>query len=216
MPGYEEQRNALVTASHELKQRGLSVGNSGNVSLRTDEGMLITPSGVAAKQLSADLIVHMTLNGECFTKDIKPSSEWLMHAMLYASRSDAKAIVHCHSNYATLLACAHIEIPAQHYMIAATGANKVALAAYAQFGTKALANSALSAIANSKACLLANHGQLVLDQDLDKAMDLAEQIEQLAFWYWGNMQIEKVNLLNKNQMADVHLAFVDYGQQNKK
>lgn len=205
--------NALCEAMRTLLQKGLCNGAAGNASVRFKDGMLITASGIAADKLCASDMVFMQLDGSYDTKQRKPSSEWRMHADLYRSRTGANAVVHCHSNYATILACAGLSIPAQHYMVAAAGNDHIPLATYQLFGTEALSNAMLNAIGTGKACLLANHGQIVLEGTLEKALTLAEQVEQLALWYWGGLQLGKVNVLDPTQMADVSRAFTGYGQQ---
>ena len=65
----------------------------------------------------------MPLDGEygAWNGPLKPSTEWRFHFDITKSRPNVGAIVHTHSTYATVLAIAHKEIPACHYMIAAFG-----------------------------------------------------------------------------------------------
>ena len=212
-----ESRRQVVAAMRALVARGLTSGTSGNVSMHCGEGaMLITPTGVAPDRLEPEHIVFMSLDGEWRDDPLAPSSEWHMHADIYRHKPALGAVVHCHSPYATILACAHKPIPPLHYMLAAGGSCQVPLADYATFGTQALSDAALLALDSSRACLLANHGQLATGYDLDGALKLAELVEEIAHWYWGVLAIgQEPKLLSKEQMDEVLTAFATYGQQEK-
>jgi L-fuculose-phosphate aldolase len=211
-----ETRALLVAALSQLVETGLTSGSSGNVSVRTQAGMLITPTGVPPLDLEPGHVVSMQLDGTVDEGQLIPSSEWKMHADIYRNKPGIGSVVHCHSNYATILACAHRSIPAQHYMIAATGAHEVPLADYATFGSQALSDAAIGALSNSLACLLANHGQLTTGAELKDALKLAELVEELARWHWGALAIGGPKLLSGEQMEEVFAAFADYGQQGKR
>lgn len=157
----------------------------------------------------------MTLDGSVEADQLKPSSEWQMHAGIYAQRSDVGAVVHCHSRFATMLACAHRPLPAVHYMIAAAGSRVIPLAPYATFGTHELATLAVRAMGQGRACLLANHGQLTVGNTLEEALALAIEVEELAALYVGAEQLGGARLLDDAQMASVEAAFTVYGQQDE-
>ncbi|MEP4145978.1 MAG: class II aldolase/adducin family protein [Halioglobus sp.] len=210
-----ESRQAIVDTLVALGDKNLNKGTSGNVSAYTGEGMLITPTGVSPEVLRAEHIVHMSLNGEIDEGQLTPSSEWQMHADIYGGKPGIKAVVHCHSPYATILACSRKPIPAMHYMVAAAGSYGIPLAAYATFGSKALSAANLEALSTSMACLLANHGQLAVGFDLGRALKLAELVEEQAHCYWGTLAIGGPVLLESEQMDEVLNAFVSYGQQEK-
>lgn len=208
-------REALVKAMQSLVSKGLTTGTSGNISVRTAQGMLITPTGINPDDLQAQHIVHMDLSGEVDDGELNPSSEWRMHADIYSHKPGITACVHCHSNYATILACGHHIIPAQHYMVAASGNDFIPLAEYATFGSQQLSNANLKALDNSLACLLANHGQLSIGFNLDGAVKLAEIVEEQAFWYWGTLAIGGGKVLSSEQIGQVISKFASYGKQKK-
>jgi L-fuculose-phosphate aldolase len=209
----EASRQAVLGALQSLLDSGLTSGTSGNVSVQTDAGMLITPTGVAPKNLRHEYIVAMSLDGTPATGQLLPSCEWRMHADIYRNKPGVNAVVHCHSNYATILACAHKPIPAQHYMVAAAGSHEIPLAPYASFGSQALSDANLGALTHAKACLLANHGQLTTGPDLDSALVLAGLVEEQAFWYWGVLAIGQPQVLDSEQMDEVKGLFASYGPQ---
>lgn len=206
-------REALVRNYLKLIDSGLGTGSSGNLSMRIDSGMLITPTGILAENLNPEQLVALSLEGEAAEGQLLPSSEWHMHAAVYRDRPEIQAVVHCHSRYATILACAHRPIPAIHYMIAVTESDSVPVASYATFGTTALAESVVGALHGRLACLIANHGQLAIGRDLEQAMRVANEVEELAAIYWGSLAIGAEEVLSAEQMGDVQEAFTSYGQQ---
>ena len=218
MPVYQnspEHRQAVVNALRAMSERGLNKGSEGNVSVRTRSGMLITPTGVPPDALSASDVVHLTPEGVADPGQLRPSSEWAMHAAVYRARTEAMAVVHCHSPHATMLACARRAIPAMHYMVAAAGNDHIPLAGSARFGTEALSRETVAALGGTRACLLANHGQIALGTSLAEALVLAELVEEQARVYWGTLAIGGPVLLDSTQMADVLDAFTTYGQQDE-
>jgi L-fuculose-phosphate aldolase len=211
--GYESRlRNEIVEVSQAMAARGLNRGTSGNVSARLPDGLLVTPSGVTPDLLSADAIVRLDADGRAAAGALKPSSEWRMHAGLYARRPDMNAVVHCHSRHATTLACAGRSIPAFHYMVAVGGRSVIPLAPYRTFGTAALAEAVAEALDGGFACLMANHGQIVGAATLAKALAIAEEVEEQAAVYWGTLAIGGPKILDEEQMAEVFAQFKEYGQ----
>lgn len=208
-----ESRQAVVATLQALGAKNLNKGTSGNVSVATEDGMLITPTGVAVEILQAEHIVHMALDGSVEPGQLAPSSEWKMHAAVYRHKPGTAAVVHCHSPFATILACARKAIPAMHYMVAAAGGDSIPLAGYATFGSDELSAAAMQALSGNMACLLANHGQLAIGRDLAAALKLAELVEEQAHCYWGTLSIGGPVLLDGQEMDAVQQAFADYGQQ---
>lgn len=209
------QAEAIVRHYRTLIDSGLGTGSSGNLSMRVDAGMLITPTGIAASDLTPAQLVEVSLEGEVAAGQLLPSSEWHMHAAVYRNRPDIQSVVHCHSRYATILACAHRTIPAIHYMIAVTEGEEVPLAPYATFGTNDLAQSVVEALRGRLACLLANHGQIAIGHDIDQAMRVASEVEELAAIYWGTLAIGGGQVLTGSEMQEVQQAFATYGQQRE-
>lgn len=179
--------------------------------------MLITPTGVPYEELKPSSIVYMDADGSTPSRSLKPSSEWRFHFSAYKAREEIGAVVHTHSLHATVLACAHRPIPAFHYMIAVAGGVDIPLIPYAPFGTEELAELVAKGLADRNALLMANHGQLAVASDLDKALELAQEVEVLAEQYYKVLTLGKPNLLGKDAMADVLARFQSYGQnaQNK-
>ena len=203
-------RAGMVQCSLELVARGLNRGTSGNVGVRCGDRILVTPSGVPARELRAQDMVLLAASGEVIGAG-RPSSEWRFHRDILMSRPDLGGIVHVHSPFATTLACLGLEIPPFHYMIAVAGGATIRCAPYALFGTQALSNHALAALHDRKACLLANHGMIAAGRELEDALALCVEVESLCEQYWRALQIGQPKLLSDAQMAEVMQKFKSYG-----
>lgn len=208
-----EHRQAIVDACRWMNATGINQGTSGNISVRHDDKLLITPSGLAYDKMAAEDIVAMPLDGTggAYEGELKPSSEWRFHVDIAQARGDVGAIVHTHSTYATALAIAHREIPACHYMIAAAGGPTVRCADYATYGTEELSRNALSALEGRACCLLANHGMIATGPTLEKAMWLAVELETLAHQYYLSLAIGGPVLLGDDEIDRVIEKFKSYG-----
>jgi len=204
----------LLEAARNLSALGLNKGTSGNASIRLSDGFLVTPSGVPPEQLSEDSMVYMRWDGTP-ERGKKPSSEWRMHMDILQARPEVNAILHCHSMFATTIACLGRNVPPFHYMIAAVGGDNIRCAPYALFGTQALSDTAVVALQDRKACLLAHHGMLALGKDLSQALAIAVEVENLCEQYWRLLQLGEPKLLSAQQMQEVEAQFKDYGQWKK-
>ncbi|MDE2007446.1 MAG: class II aldolase/adducin family protein [Rhodospirillales bacterium] len=204
-------RAAIARAYRDLGRRGFTPGSAGNVSARTRTGMLITPSGSAAEQTRPETIVALTLDG-AVTGRGTPSSEWPMHAAIYRATPEAGAIVHTHAPACTALAALGQPLPAFHYMVVAFGGAEIRCAPYVTFGTDALAEAALAALAGRRACLLANHGMIVHAPDIDQALEDTIVLESLAAQYLLARAAGTPRLLTAEECAAARARLATYGR----
>lgn len=205
-------REDVVRTSLKMNALGINQGKSGNVSVRTDSGFLVTPTGVPYEDMTPAGIVAMQMDGN-FEGDLLPSSEWRFHRDIYAARADVHAIVHTHACFATTLACMDRGIPPFHYMVAIAGGKDIRCAPYATFGTQELSDHAVAALEGRNACLLSHHGMIACSASLDKALVVAVEVEALSRMYWQALQIGEPALLPDAEMANVLEKFSSYGQQ---
>ena len=207
----------LLKIAQKLIATGLNKGTAGNCSVRFEDGFLITPSGMVVEDMSAASMVKMQFDGSYKADknqlNIKPSSEWRFHRDILASRAEINAIIHTHSLFATTLACLHKDIPPFHYMIAVTGGDTIRCAPYALFGSQALSDYALAALTDRKACLLANHGMIAIGRDLEDALAVTVEVENLCEQYWRILQVNpNPPLLSEAEMREVFQQFKGYGK----
>jgi L-fuculose-phosphate aldolase len=203
----------IIRTACEMDARGFAPSKSGNVSARTDEGFLITPTGLPYASLKPADLVHLDFSGNVLKGKHRPSSEWRFHAAIYRARPEANAVIHNHSPRATALSCARKPVPAFHYMIAIAGGADIRCADYATFGTQELADKALAALKDRRACLLANHGVIALGTSLGSAWSVAQEVENLASQYLDILAAGlKPVILDAAEMKRVMAKFEDYGR----
>jgi L-fuculose-phosphate aldolase len=208
-------RQSIIDQCRWMNASGLNQGTSGNISVRSGETMLITPSAIPYESMTPDLIAAMPIANDdgAWSGPRKPSTEWRFHLDILKARPEIGAIVHTHSTYATTLAIAGRAIPACHYMIAAFGGSDIRLAPYATFGTADLSANAVKALDGRLGCLLANHGMIAIGPTLDRAMWLAVELETLARQYYQALLIGNPVILDDDEIARVKDRFAGYGVQ---
>ena len=204
----------VIKYSKKLNITNLSALRSGNISVRAREkgveGFYITPSGMKYSSLKIKDIVFVSLKGIYDKKKNKPSSEWRFHQDIYLSKIDAKAIVHAHSTCATAVSSHQKNIPAFHYMIGVAGGEDLKCTKYATFGTKQLSKNIIKALKNRSACLIANHGQVAFSSNLEKAFELAQEVENICHQYINALRIGIPKILSKKEIKIVLGKFKNY------
>jgi L-fuculose-phosphate aldolase len=209
----EELRNSIVLGCRELTRRGLTYGKSGNISVRRDaHSFFVSPTGMAYESLASDDVPLVDSEGRWFGRR-RPSSEWRFHRDILTARGEIGAIVHTHSPNATALACTGRGIPAFHYMVAVAGGVDVRCAPYHTFGSAELSVAAVAALTDRYACLLANHGVIALGRDLESALSLAGEVEDLAAKYCAALALGEIRVLGDADMERVLDKFKGYGKQ---
>jgi L-fuculose-phosphate aldolase len=205
-----EARRAVVDHAPDLAD--LTPGRTGNLSVRRDDRFAATPTGVDYEAFDVDDVPVVTLDGDHVTGAMTPTSEVPMHAGIYR-RLDAGAIVHTHSTWATTLAVLGEGLPPVHYMITSVG-RRVPVADYAPYGTDALADLVVAEMdaAASEACILANHGLVVVADDLPSALEKTTHVEHLARVYLQARQHGDPAELSDDQLATVEAQLQEYGQ----
>ena len=194
-------RTEMVATCRAMDAKGINQGTAGNLSVRHGDGFLITPSSLPYDIMQPADIVEMGWDGTYVGR--RPSSEWRFHRDILKARTDMNVVLHCHSLYATSVACHHRTIPAFHYMVGVMGGTTLRCARYATFGTQALSDAALEALEGRKACLLGQHGQISLGTTLDAAIWMAIEVETLARMYQQTLAMGEPPVLSDEEMERV-------------
>ena len=203
-------KKELVKTTKYLNNKNINRGSSGNLSYRTNNGFIITPSSIPNDKLNEKNCVQMAFDGT-YKNKLKPSTEWRIHRDIYLKREDIFAIIHAHPTFSTAIACMNIDIPSFHYMIAVAGGDNVRCARYATFGTEQLSKNVIKALDNRNACLMANHGLIVGEKNLKFALKLTEEVENLSKQYLQILKSgKKPVLLSKNEMKKNIKKIKDY------
>jgi len=202
-------RREVIDIARTMNEIGLNQGTSGNVSVCHGDGILITPSGLLYDRCCPEDIVRLKMDGTAQGRR-KPSSEWRLHLDVYRARPDAGAILHAHPPWCTTLACLDREIPPFHYMVAMAGGDTIRCAPYAVFGSRELSNNVNTALESRTACLMSHHGMVCYADNLEKVLNLAIEVENLARVYCQALQLGEPSLLDCDQMNEVLAKFADY------
>ena len=172
---------ALLAAS--IYNRGLTFGSSGNISVRLEDGWLMTPTGATMGELDPARLSKLDANGRHVAGD--PSTkETLLHQAMYGQRPDAGAIVHLHSTHSVAVSClsdidpANVFPPITAYYVMKVGT--LPLVPYFPPGDLDLARAVEELASAHHAVLLANHGPVVAGKSLRDAVYATEELEETA------------------------------------
>ncbi|QZA87994.1 class II aldolase/adducin family protein [Salinarchaeum sp. IM2453] len=207
---YQQERQQLVEAASRISS--LTPGRTGNISIRHDGHILITPSGVPYDEMRWKNISVINADGKQVAGNRERSSEFRLHQLIYKQRATT-AIAHTHSPWITTLAVLREPLPPVHYQLAMAGGT-VPVAKYATFGTDKLANSVIETLndSNVNACILANHGLVATANALSEVTELTELIESTAQIYCQARAVGTPKLLTEEELQTASRRFESYGQ----
>ncbi len=202
-------RERIAMHGESLYRRGFGVGSSGNISVRLDDGMLVTPTNSCLGRLDPARISKLDRNGKLLSGD-PPSKEAFLHLSMYRERPGDHAVVHLHSTYSVAVSClAEIDPedvlpPITAYYVMKVG--KLPLIPYYRPGDAKLADAVATRAGKHRAVLLANHGPVLSGKDLDNAVYAIEELEETAKLHLL-LQGHRVRPLNPDQLTDLHHHF---------
>jgi ribulose-5-phosphate 4-epimerase/fuculose-1-phosphate aldolase len=204
------QRMDLCRAGAYLSSRGLSPGTSGNISVRLDDGAwLVTPTNSSLGSLDRDSLSRLDAAGG-HVAGAAPTKERFLHAAIYKSRPDCRAIVHLHSTYSVAYACLRgldgddALPPITPYTVMRLG--RVGLVPYVRPGDSRLGELAGECARTHHAILLANHGPVVAGTSLDAAVTAIEELEESAKLFF-TLRGADAQFLTKEQAAELREVF---------
>jgi 3-dehydro-4-phosphotetronate decarboxylase len=204
-----QTRDAMARHGEALYQRRYAHGSSGNISVRIDDGFLITPTNSCLGRLDPARIAKVGFDGKPVSGD-KPSKESFLHLAMYQERPSATGIVHLHSTHSVAVSClchkdaGDVLPPITAYYVMRIG--KLPLLPYYRPGDMALADAVRACARRHHAMLLANHGPVVAGKSLDDAVYNAEELEETARLFLL-LDGRKTRFLNTEQIAVLQEAF---------
>jgi ribulose-5-phosphate 4-epimerase/fuculose-1-phosphate aldolase len=178
-----QARERMVRLAASIFARRLTFGATGNLSVRLDDGFLMTPTGASLGELDPARLSRLDAEGRHIAGD-KPTKEAFLHFAMYQERGRARAIVHLHSTHAAAVSCLAPESPEDvlppltAYYVMRVG--RLPLVPYFPPGDLALAEAVRALAARHHAVLLANHGPVVAGATLDDAVYASEELEETA------------------------------------
>lgn len=199
----ETLKEEVLQYAKQSYREQLFAGTSGNLSIfDPDSGLVvITPSSIAYETMTIEDIVVITLDGTVVEGTNRPSSEWRVHTAVYKNKPGFNAVVHTHSPYATSFAVTHERIPFVLVEMMLFLGGDIPVADFALAGTDGVGESAVAALKNRCACLLANHGALAIGRNLERAHISAVYLEDVAKIYAIAKTHGTVSVLSKEVEA---------------
>ena len=202
-------RESVCRCGASLHARGLTAGSSGNISVRTVDGWLMTPTNASLGDLDPARLSKLDRAGNLVSGDA-PTKEAFLHRAMYAQRPQAGAIVHLHSTHSAAVSCmsgldaCDCIPPLTAYFVMKIG--RLPLVPYHRPGDPALADAIGALASNHRALLLANHGPVVSGASLEAAMYAAEELEETAKLFLL-LRGQNPRLLDATEIAALHAAF---------
>ena len=204
------ERDSICRLAKSLFDRGLTIGSSGNISVRLADGWLMTPTGSSMGNLDPNEISKLDLNGKLISGK-SPTKESFLHIAMYDERPDSGAVVHLHSTHSVAVSCLagidkkNVLPPITAYYVMKIG--KLPLVPYFPPGDINLAKAVKEMASNHHAVLLANHGPVVAGKTLEDAVYAIEELEETArlFLLLRNM---KTQYLNEKQVKTLELSLI--------
>ena len=210
----DEIKFNIIEYGKAIKKSGLVIGTWGNISMKVEKKIVITPSGIDYDKLNIENMVVCDMEGNVLEGSKKPSSELSTHIAIYSHRNDVNAIIHTHSIYATAFAAARKNIPAVTEEAAMILGGEIPCAKYAFPGSSELAENVLEVLLNKNAVLLANHGAIGMGRTLEEAFLVCKILEKSARVYLLSMQIGIPKPLAIEEVEKLHNVFInDYSKQ---
>lgn len=204
-----QARDFIAEIGRSMFERRLTFGSSGNISVRIDDGWLMTPTGSSLGRLDPEKLSKLDDTGKLVAGDA-PTKESFLHLAMYRERSKAGAVVHLHSTHSVAVSCLHgidhddVLPPITAYYVMRVG--KLPLVPYFAPGDMALGEAVGRLAAKHAAMLLANHGPVVAGTSLSAAVDAIEELEETARLYLL-LHGRPTRYLSPEQIADLKRRF---------
>ena len=203
------ERDSICRLAKSLFERGLTIGSSGNISVRLDDGWLMTPTGSSMRNLDPNEISKLDLDGNLISGKA-PTKESFLHIAMYDERPDSGAVVHLHSTHSVAVSCLtdidkkNVLPPITAYYVMKIG--KLPLVPYFPPGDIKLARAVKEMASNHHAVLLANHGPVVAGKTLEDAVYAIEELEETArlFLLLRNMKTQYLNEKQVNALNELY------------
>ncbi len=209
MTSESNMRDKITYLAKSIYDRGLTFGSSGNISVRTEDGWLMTPSGSTMGNLDPAKISKLDNEGNHVSGD-KPTKEAFLHVAMYEERPQTGAVVHLHSTHSVAVSClagideSNVLPPITAYYVMKIG--KLPLVPYFPPGDLDLAKAVREMATEHHAVLLANHGPVVAGKSLESAVYAIEELEETAKLFLL-LKNEKTRFLTPKQVAALHVRF---------
>jgi len=202
-------RELIAEFGKSIFERGLTAGSSGNISVRLQDGWLLTPTNASLGRLDPERISKLDWDGHLVSGD-PPSKEAPLHLAMYRERPSAHAVVHLHSTYSAAVSClrglppGNCLPPLTAYFVMKIG--RLPLVPYHRPGDPRIGDAIRGLAARNGAVLLANHGPVVSGASLEAAVYAVEELEETAKLFLL-LQGQQTNPLDQEKIRELIKVF---------
>ncbi|MBU0505597.1 class II aldolase/adducin family protein [bacterium] len=171
---------AIAKYSKKLDTKGYVANHDGNITVKTEDGLLATPTSEAKAEITPEMVIKLDYEGKKLEGIGKPFSEVKLHIAAYQARPDAQAVVHAHAPYATARGLVGQELrPRLPEAIVSIG-DRIPVVPHAMPGSEENIRSVKEIFKTTDVCLIQGNGVLAIGDDLEQAFLRLELVEHLC------------------------------------
>ena len=200
-------KSDILYWSKRLYQKGMSPSTSGNISVKTGNGILISASGTCLNDMSEDDIILIDYDGNVLEGNKSPSSEKILHSEIYTKRDDINAVIHCHCPLLTAFAVANVPIKKPILPDVALVFEEVPVIPYYCPSSPELAVEVGNYFEKYNAVLLKNHGVVIGSDTLQKAFYGLEMLRAYVETYFGAEGLGGAKALSKKSVLEIYKLY---------
>jgi len=214
---FENERRQIINACRTMQQLGFFLGTWGNVSIRIQDCILLTPSRVEYDIMTPEDIVVIDMSGNKISGERNPTSEKEVHRQIYNKRNDIGGIIHSHSLYATAACVGTYGVPpvTEEMSQLLGGAIPITDRYVPAEQHQLFGRTAAEAISDKNAVLLRNHGPVCCGRDISEAILTARVVEKACRIYLTLNPTNVIHIIDDEYVASEHYRYVyKYGKEN--
>ncbi len=208
-------KKKLTEICKRIYDKGFVAANDGNVSLRLEDKILVTPTGKSKGFLKPEDLVLVDLKGKKIKGKLSPTSELLMHTFIYQKRKDVSAVVHAHPPYSTALATAKVPLPEFLLPEVIISLGKIPLAPYATPSTNEVGESIEAHIEKHDAVIMENHGVVTVGKNIEEAYFKLERTEHFSKIFVLALNLGKIKELSQDQLNKLFKISKGFAEKEK-
>lgn len=195
-------KKQIIDLGVRLYNKNLTLGTSGNLSIRTKDGILITATGTSLGRLCTKDIVLIDFDGKEAEK-IKASSEKMLHVEIYKQRPDVNVIIHTHPVYLTSFASCHKPLNEPIMSENILYFEEIPVAKYAMPSSIELVDNTVKYLKDKDVVMMANHGAIAISNDIESAFAKMETAEYYAQVTLNTMLLGGAKPLSQKDIQDL-------------
>ncbi len=212
---YTTEKNQVIDAGIKLHDYHLISLSGGNVSLRINNHILVTPSGMTYQELVTDDIVVMNLDGSIVEGERRPSVDTVALLYIYNNMPEVNAVIHTHQVYATAVGLISDTLPAVVTTLVNATVGPVTVAPFSSAASLDMGIETVKHLNGKRAVILKQHGVITVGSTLKEALYAAVYMEDAAKTYLVAKAVGEPPVLNAQQIQDAVDSFKVYGQIKK-